>query len=351
MGNICLRGLFDSGSPRPEQEEPKKFSWETREKVDMAQYTIEQVHSAEAGRAPGQIGGQQFIVRDCQNAHIYLLDAVNTITVDDCTDCVLIIGAVKGSLFLRNCKQCKVVAACGQFRTRDCQMVDTYLHCSTQPIIEASTNMRFACYRLHYPQLKDHFDAMGLQIFSSCWSNIHDFTPVDGESNWEVMEEKEAETMDIRLPADEPLRSVGLSLDREASLVPLTEGRVRTSGPMALVLFFPDGQQDERAAAFHRTLIKQQPHLKATYSREVKLTPLQLEAIVKTNAYSALVEKDNVIGIQYCGEDVIKHCQKVALETATATGLTGLVYISSSQQAALAQVETLFSAGHVQMAG
>ena len=49
-----------------------------------------------------------------------------------------------------------------------------------------------------------------------------------------------------------------MTVDREASLVPLTEGRVRTSGQMALVLFFPDGQQDERAAAFHRTLIKQQ---------------------------------------------------------------------------------------------
>ena len=58
-------------------------------------------------------------------------------------------------------------------------------------------------------------------------------------------------------------------------------------------------------------LLYLQPHLKAAYSREVKLTPLQLEAIVKTNAYSALVEKDNVIGIQYCGEDVITHCQKV----------------------------------------
>ena len=59
-----------------------------------------------------------------------------------------------GSLFLRDCKRCRVVAACGQFRTRDCQQVDTYLHCSTQPIIEASTQMRFACYQLYYPQLK-----------------------------------------------------------------------------------------------------------------------------------------------------------------------------------------------------
>ena len=62
----------------------------------MAQYTIEQMRSGEVGRTPGQIGGQQFIVRDCQGARIYLLDAVNTITVDDCTDCLLVAGAVRG---------------------------------------------------------------------------------------------------------------------------------------------------------------------------------------------------------------------------------------------------------------
>ena len=63
-------------------------------------------------------------------------------------------GVWVGSMFLRDCKRCRVVAACGQFRTRDCQQIDTYLHCATQPIIEASTQMRFACYQLHYPQLK-----------------------------------------------------------------------------------------------------------------------------------------------------------------------------------------------------
>ena len=49
--------------------------------------------------------------------------------------------------------------------------------------------------------------------------------------------------------------------------------------------------------------------------------------------------------------ELTRRALQVALETVTATGLTGLVYISSSQQAAAAQVDTLFSAGHVQMAG
>jgi len=317
----------------------------------MADYTIEQVRSAEAGRQPGQIGGQQFIVRDCQQARLYLLDAINTITVDDCTDCLLVLGPVKGSVFLRDCKRCRVVVACGQFRTRDCQQVDTYLHCATQPIIEASTGMRFACYQLFYPQLQDQFSAAALNVFNNCWSNLHDFTPVDDECNWSVIPLSEKPYDQIPAPTEEPLSSVGLSVEPAASLVPLTEGRVRSSGAMALVLFFPDGQQDARAAAFHRTLQLQQPHLVAAYTRELKLEPLQLEAIVKTNAYSKLVEKDNVIAIQYCGDGVIAHCQKVALETATATGLTGLVYISSSDQSASAQVAGLFSCGQVAMAG
>ena len=54
----------------------------------------------------------------------------------------------------------------------------------------------------------DQFDAAGLQIFSSCWSNLHDFTPVDGEQNWSLI--PETEPCDVPPPAEEPLRrSVG----------------------------------------------------------------------------------------------------------------------------------------------
>ena len=98
----------------------------------------------ETGRRPGSISGQQFQIKNCNNSHIYLFDWSNTVTVDDCINCKIFIGPVKvfeeyfasflcqglclhrmsfikGSVFIRDCTNCVVVVASGQFRTRDCR--------------------------------------------------------------------------------------------------------------------------------------------------------------------------------------------------------------------------------------
>lgn len=54
------------------------------------------------------------------------------------------------SVFIRDCKNCTVVVACQQFRTRDCSGCTFFLFSSTQPVIESSADLRFACYTLDY---------------------------------------------------------------------------------------------------------------------------------------------------------------------------------------------------------
>ena len=48
----------------------------------------------------------------------------------------------QGAIFIRDCSDCVIVVACGQFRTRDCRNIETFLCCSTQPIIEATVKIR-----------------------------------------------------------------------------------------------------------------------------------------------------------------------------------------------------------------
>lgn len=40
------------------------------------------------------------------------------------------------------------------FRTRDCKRLDIFLCCNTQPIIESSSGMKFACFQYYYPELE-----------------------------------------------------------------------------------------------------------------------------------------------------------------------------------------------------
>ena len=84
---------------------------------------------------PGSIAGQQFQIKNCRGASIYLYDWANTVTVDDCADCRIFLGAVKSSVFLRDCSGVVLVAACGQLRLRDTVKATLFLCVASQPII------------------------------------------------------------------------------------------------------------------------------------------------------------------------------------------------------------------------
>ena len=37
---------------------------------------------------------------------------------------------------------------------------------------------------LDYIYLAEHFQKAALSVFNNNWSNVHDFTPIEGENNW-----------------------------------------------------------------------------------------------------------------------------------------------------------------------
>ncbi|CAB1323692.1 unnamed protein product [Coregonus sp. 'balchen'] len=207
------------------EDPPKQYSWDKREKVDPKDFMLTGLKDATVGRLPGKLNGQQFVIQDCENCNIFVFDHSATITIDDCTNCCIVMGPVKGSVFFRDCKDIRCVVACQQFRTRDCKKMEVFLCCATQPIIEASTGMKFGCFQYYYPELAFHFKDAGLSIFNNNWSNVHDFTPVSGETNWSLLPE-DTVVLD-HVPAPDPeseFKSVRVSAEASRSIVPMTKG-------------------------------------------------------------------------------------------------------------------------------
>lgn len=99
------------------------------------------------GKMPASIGQEQFLIQDCQDCNVYICDQTSTVTVEDCKGCRLFISPIQSSIFLRNCSDCRIVVACQQFRTRDCSNLDVSIYCQTLPIIEATSDIRFTCFR------------------------------------------------------------------------------------------------------------------------------------------------------------------------------------------------------------
>ncbi|CAN0084102.1 unnamed protein product, partial [Laminaria digitata] len=136
-------------------------------------------------KEPGSIGGQQFIVEECSECDVYLLDHTAALNIDVCVDCRIFAGPCESSVFIRDCKDCTIVIACQQFRTRDCSGCTFFLFSATQPVIESSVDLRFACYTLDYFSLAGQFAAANLSVWNNKWSQIFNFT--GGEGDWSCL--------------------------------------------------------------------------------------------------------------------------------------------------------------------
>nr|CAD7430881.1 unnamed protein product [Timema monikensis] len=325
-----------------------------RRTVDLHDYTVEGIKDGEVWKMPGSVGGEQLLVQNCCNARIYVLDHINSVNMDNCTNCTVVFSAVRGSVFLRECKECVCLTACGQLRTRDCWKMNVFLLCATQPIIESSTSIHMGCYQLTYTGLEGHLQEAGLSCFNNNWSDVHDFTPVDGETNWcllpftvtvqdymtvpshrycpvitQALSRHHTGTVPSYPVVLEPAH-IDLSLAGDTSVVPYTWGPHKNpSGESCLVTLFCDSQQSQRPAC----LLLQ--------TKEGLMGPADAERVFLSSSYNHFVGRGPVVGLYYDGPNCILSCQRVAVKVVV-TDLTGLVYVSNSPAMARSQVDDFF---------
>ena len=141
-------------------------------------YMAMQLKGETVRRTPGQIAGQQFIVDGIEDCVVEVLDHCAQVTVDDAKRCTITIGPCEDSLFVRDCEDCVVHAACRQLRTRNCVRCTFYLWVLTDPIIESSHSCEFGEWHTAYPLLDAHFKAANLNTSEeNLCHKIYDFTP------------------------------------------------------------------------------------------------------------------------------------------------------------------------------
>lgn len=66
-----------------------------------------------------------------------------SLTVKDVKESLLICGQVNGPAHITSVEHSVIVVSCRQFRMHKCEDVDVYLSCSSNPIIEDCSNIRF----------------------------------------------------------------------------------------------------------------------------------------------------------------------------------------------------------------
>ncbi|KAG1683993.1 Protein XRP2 [Nymphon striatum] len=311
-----LKPIRRNSSKKKSFKDETVYSWDNKEKVDPKDYTIANLKNETIGKVPGSINGNQFIIDTCENANLFLLDHLNTVTVDNCKGCNIVLGPTKRSVYLRDCEDCRFVISCQQLRLRDCKRVDIFLCCATQPVIETSREIRFGCYCYDYEKLESQFSDAGLSVDA----RIDDFLPI---------------------PTSDELSQLQINIESTMSLVPQTSGLYKASSKdNALVVFFSDGQSSSRAMKF---ISEAQSSLTLIRTKEVILDQQQAKLVFGTDSYNNVITKNPVIALHYNGEECIPTCQSMAVDIATESGSTGLVYISSNSRSANRQIEDIFN--------
>lgn len=135
MGNICHSGPVlrpqDGAAAQPKDARPElTFGRDpTLKREDFMFSRI--VGPKVLVKEPGTVNGQQFLIEEVSDCDIFVLDNCTSVQIDACTNCRIVLGPCAGSLFIRDCRNCTVVCAVQQFRSRDCSDMDVYLYSCT----------------------------------------------------------------------------------------------------------------------------------------------------------------------------------------------------------------------------
>ncbi|CAI7577353.1 unnamed protein product [Penicillium glandicola] len=111
-----------------------------------------------------------------------------SLTAKGIQESLLICGKVNGPAHITGVDRSVMVVSCRQFRMHNCSNVDVYLSCSSNPIIEDCSNIRFGripkAYAFHHDR-PDNEDR---------WSQVEDFKWIKPEPspNWSLLDPNDA---------------------------------------------------------------------------------------------------------------------------------------------------------------
>jgi len=323
------------GAQRP-KEAPAAKPVKPKKKLNPADYVISRRTGEAIVKEEGSIDGEQFNVEECKDCDIFLLDNIATAFVDECENCRIFIGPTESSVMIRNCRSCDFVIACQQYRSRDCTDCRHALFCMTEPIIETSSNMQFACFDFSYFSLRQQIARAGLRLWNNKWWMIYDFNKNADRPNWSLFSQEEAKQL-LRPGACAGSISPE-ELEMEA-VVPVTLGsRPWPSQESSFVVFLPDS---EAFIEGFITKIERTDGWTLARARCTALTEERLKSLLawaKEPKVVAQCKGREVTGVEVCGPGIHRQVHEALTTTGLAAGSKHIRLVPQDEAQGLARL-------------
>ena len=174
-----------AGCKAADVEIKKEYSWAKSPAGNKQDFMVEA--AANETVVKRSLNGSQFVIQDCRESRIFLLDNVSSVNVDLCHNCAIVIGPCSGSVFIRECSDCVIMVICQQLRLRDCRDITIYASSATNPAIESCVNIIFSCLQLNFQNLQSAMSKANISPFNNNFANVYDFTP-DVPANFRLID-------------------------------------------------------------------------------------------------------------------------------------------------------------------
>ncbi|XP_072979691.1 tubulin-folding cofactor C [Typha angustifolia] len=138
-------------------------------------------------------GEGDFTLSDLDCCEIHLKGRFRALYVHRLRDCRVFVGPVTGSILIEEVNDCLFMLASHQIRIHQARTTDFYIRVRSRPIIEDSSGVRFAPYRLVYEEIDAELRESGLGEETGNWANVDDFKWLRAmqSPNWCLIPEEE----------------------------------------------------------------------------------------------------------------------------------------------------------------
>jgi hypothetical protein len=117
------------------------------------------------------VDGRFARIVNSNSSFIYILSPVSCAKIQQCTESIVVVGAVGSIMIVEDCKDTTIITACKSIQISNCENCVFYLLTSTQPLILANNyGLQFGPYCTHYRSLDRHVAEAGLDTSKNLWN-------------------------------------------------------------------------------------------------------------------------------------------------------------------------------------
>lgn len=148
--------------------------------LDQKLFVFTQCSNQTIARQTNLLDGSRVKIHRCHSSYLYLLSPLKLVSVENCSNTLIVLGPVSTGVKLHNCQNLILICPCQSVIVSSCSNITLHITTPTQPIIISEHNVSssdvsvvLAPFNTFYGDLENHLALVGLAVSPNTdeWNN------------------------------------------------------------------------------------------------------------------------------------------------------------------------------------